>query len=237
MLNPWVALVVTSASALLWLRFNDALAHRGIISSALSRKLIHMGTGPIFVLCWLLFPDIPSARFLAAFVPLMITVQFAMIGFGLIKDKASVDAMSRHGDPKEILRGPLFYGIVFVILTVVYWKDSPIGIIALMLLCGGDGLADVIGKRLTSGALPWSPKKTWGGTMAMFVGGWLFAVIILMIYIAAGVFGGSIRDYLFSITLIALAGTAVESLPFSDIDNISVPALAVLLGHLLLPKG
>lgn len=237
MLNQWVALVVTSAAALLWLRINDTLAYRGIVTGRLSRKLIHMGTGPIFVLCWLLFPDTPEARYLAAFIPFMITLQFALIGLSVIKDKASVDAMSRNGDPREILRGPLLYGIVFVILTIVYWKDSPIGMVALMLLCGGDGLADVIGQRLSSGALPWSPRKTWAGTLSMFVGGWMFAVLILSVYLAAGVFTGSLSDYFGPVTLIALAGTAIESLPFNDIDNLTVPALAVLLGHLLLPKG
>jgi hypothetical protein len=41
--------------ALLWLRLNTFAAQRGWISSDFSRKIIHMGTGPLFVLCWLLF--------------------------------------------------------------------------------------------------------------------------------------------------------------------------------------
>lgn len=71
--NVWIALVITFLMALLWLRLNDFLAHRGWISGPLSRKIIHMGTGPIFVLCWLLFPDVWYARWLAALVPLSIT--------------------------------------------------------------------------------------------------------------------------------------------------------------------
>jgi len=50
--------------------------------------------------------------------------------------------MSRTGDRREILLVPLFYGIVFVVITLVYWKTSPIGKIALMILCGGDGYAE-----------------------------------------------------------------------------------------------
>ena len=134
--NNWIALVLTLALALAWLRLNDYLAHRGVISSPLSRKIIHIGTGPIFVLCWLFFTPAPESRWLAALVPFAITVQFALIGLGLWKDPAAVAGMSRTGDPKEILRGPLFYGIVFVVLTLVYWKESLIGIVALMLLCG-----------------------------------------------------------------------------------------------------
>ncbi len=137
-MNPYIATLITFAIAIAFLRLMDYFAHRGWIESKLSRKFIHIGTGPIFVLCWLLFPDVPSARYLAALVPLLITVQFVLVGTGLMKDDAAVQAMTRTGNPKEILRGPLFYGIMFVLLTVVYWKDSPIGITALMMMCGGD---------------------------------------------------------------------------------------------------
>lgn len=235
MLNPIFATIITLGLSLIWLRLNDFLAHRGWISGPLSRKIIHMGTGPLFVLCWLLYRDAPSARFLAALVPLGITLQFALVGLGIVKDPAAVEAMTRHGDRREILRGPLFYGIVFVVLTIAFWKDSPIGMIALMLLCGGDGLADVIGKRVSSAPLPWSPRKSWAGTISMFAGGWIFILVILAVYIAAGVFPGPLWAYLLPMTVIALAGTVMESLPFNDIDNLTVPALAVALGFFLLP--
>ena len=132
--NNVVALVVTLVIALVWLRINDFFAHKGWISSAISRKIIHIGTGPIFVLCWLLFNDSNIAPYLAAIVPLGITLQFALVGLGVIRDPSAVEAMSRTGDRREILHGPLLYGIVFVILTIVFWRRSPIGIIALMVL-------------------------------------------------------------------------------------------------------
>lgn len=231
--NLWIALIITFALALAWLRINDYLAHRGWIGGPLSRKIIHMGTGPIFVLCWLLFPDHIWARYLAALVPFSVTLQFLFVGLGVMKDDAAVAAMSRSGDRKEILRGPLFYGIVFVLLTIVYWLDSPIGIVALMLMCGGDGLADIIGKRVASRSIPWSARKSWAGTIAMFTGGWAFTIIVFAVYLAAGKFSGTLVDYLPAITLISLAGTLVESMPFYDVDNLTVPLTAVILGHLL----
>lgn len=233
--NNVLALIAAFGLALIWLRINDFSAHRGWISSGLSRKIIHIGTGPIFVLSWLFFHDTPSARFLAALIPLAITAQFVLVGLGLWRDPAAVEAMSRSGDRREILRGPLYYGIAFVALTILFWKDSPTGIIALMLLCGGDGLADVIGKRLGTARLPWSKNKTWAGTIAMFAGGWLLSLLVLGIYLAAGVFQGEIWSYLPAVTIIALVGAAIESLPFSDLDNLTVPLGAVILGRLLLP--
>ncbi|MEA3327631.1 MAG: hypothetical protein U9R53_10080 [Chloroflexota bacterium] len=120
MFNNIVALGITSVIALARLRINDLFAHKGWISSTLSRKIIHIGTGPIFVLCWLFFIDSNLAPYLAAIVPLGITLQFALVGLGVIRDPSAVEAMSRTGDRREILHGPLFYGPAFVLLTIVF---------------------------------------------------------------------------------------------------------------------
>lgn len=165
--NNLVALALTLGIALAPLRLNDFFAHKGWISSGISRKIIHIGTGPIFVLCWLLFNDRQIAPFLAAIVPFGITLQFALVGSGLIKDPAAVDAMSRTGDRCEILRGPLFYGLAFAALTILFWRDSPTGMVALMILCGGDGLADILGKGIKSPRLPWSSRKSVAGSLTI----------------------------------------------------------------------
>ncbi len=230
--SNWLALPITFAVALAWLRINDFAAQRGWIGSRLSRKLIHIGTGPLFVLCWLLFTSAPASRYLAALVPLLFTLQFVLIGLGIVKDEASVQAMSRTGDRREILKGPVYYGLVFVVMTLLYWLESPIGMVALMLMCGGDGLADITGRRFGKRKLPWNAGKSWAGSLGMLVGGWILAFLILWIFVSSGVFPGSIADYLPALSVIALVGTMVESLPLKDVDNITVTISAVLLGHL-----
>ena len=232
-MNPYIATFLTFAVAITFLRLMDFLAHQGVIESKLSRKLIHIGTGPIFVLCWLLFPDAPSARYLAALIPLLITVQFALVGTGIIKDEGAVQAMTRTGSAKEILRGPLYYGIAFVVLTVLYWKDSPIGITALMMMCGGDGIADIVGRRIKSPKLFWSPEKSVAGSFSVFAGGALLTALILSIYVSRGIFAAPFTMYLLPITWIALGAMLGESLPFKDIDNITLTVVSALLGHLV----
>lgn len=235
--NNILALIITLALALAWLRFNDFLAARGLISSSVSRKIIHIGTGPIYVLCWLLFDNNPSARWMAAVVPLGITAQFVLVGLGIIRDEQAVKAMSRSGERAEILKGPLFYGIAFVVLTLLYWKDSPIGMTALMVMCGGDGMADLLGGRFGTGRIPWSPRKTWVGTAAVFLGGLAFSLFVLGVFYGTGVFNGGVFSHLPALLIISLGAAAVESLPFQDIDNLTLPLAAVALGHLFLGRG
>jgi phytol kinase len=231
--NNLIALLITFLVALAWLRINDYMAHRGWIESHLSRKIIHIGTGPLFVLCWLLFNDNAINKYLAALVPLAFTLQFLLIGTGIIKDDASVKAMSRSGDRREILRGPLYYGIIFVLLTIIYWKNSPVGIIGLMLMCGGDGLADIFGRKWGTIKIPWNQRKSLVGSFGMLFGGWTLSVFIVSIFTATGAFTLRPQTYLLPITIIAIVGTLVESLPINDIDNITITLSAVILGHFL----
>ena len=233
-MNPYIATLLTFAIAVFFLRLMDLIAERGWIESKTSRKLIHIGTGPIFVLCWLMFPDLPVSRWLAALVPLLITVQFALVGTGILKDEAAVKAMSRTGDRREILRGPLFYGLMFVAITLIYWKDSLIGIPALMMMCGGDGIADIVGRRIPSARLPWSPEKSLAGTLSVLVGGWMMTVLVFALYVWTGAFPGPVSHYLLPITWIALGAMLVESLPFKDIDNITITLVSILVGYFVL---
>jgi phytol kinase len=230
--NNLLALTLTFAASLVWLRLNDFIAHRGWVDSALSRKIIHIGTGPLFVLCWLLFRDTSSSPYLAALVPFAITLQFVFVGLGIIQDPAAVAAMSRTGDRREILRGPLYYGIIFVILTLLYWRSSPIGIVALMLVCGGDGLADIFGRRFGVRKLPWSAQKTWMGSLWFFIGGFILTLLVLEVYILAGVFPAPISSYFLPVSAISLLVAFVEAISPPDMDNLTIALAAVVLGHL-----
>jgi phytol kinase len=101
-----------------------------------------------------------------------------------------------------------------------------------MMMCGGDGIADIIGRQVKSPKLSWSREKSIAGMLGVFVGGWLMSVSIIFIYILAGVFPAPITNYLLPITIIAFAGALIESLHFKDIDNITMTLASVLIGTL-----
>jgi phytol kinase len=180
-----------------------------------------------------MYPDLSISRWLAALVPFVITTQFVLVGTGILKDDAAVKAMSRTGDRREILRGPLFYGIVIILMTLLYWKDSPIGIPALMMMCGGDGIADIVGRRVNSPKLPWSHDKSVAGSLSVFAGGWLLTMFIFAIYIWTGEFEGPFSQFLLPISWIALGAMLVESLRYKDMDNITIALVSILVGHLV----
>jgi phytol kinase len=231
-----VATGLTFLLSLVWLRLMDGLAQRGVITPQLSRKIIHIGTGPLFLLCWHLYSSQAWARGFAALVPLAITAQFVVVGLGWLQDPAAVEAMTRHGDRREILRGPLYYGLVFVVATLIFWRGSPAGVVALMLLCGGDGLADIVGRRWGRAKLPINPAKSWAGSLAMFAGGWGFALVFLWIFNALGDFspGLALWPTVLATAFIALVATVVEALPLGELDNLTIAAVGAVLGLLLL---
>lgn len=45
-----------------------------------------------------------------------------------------------HARRAELLRGPLYYVLVLMAATTLYWRESPIGVVAFSLMCGGDGM-------------------------------------------------------------------------------------------------
>lgn len=237
-LEPWIgtplwqnvaAITFAFGLMLIWLRSLDALAQRGWIGQRLSRKIIHTGTGPLFVLTWNLFAAGSAARWWAAAVPLVITLQFMAVGFGWIDDPAAVKAMSRSGDRREILQGPVYYGVIFVSATLVFWRHSPVGILALMILCGGDGLADIVGRRWGKRKLPWAPDKSWAGSAAMLLGSFTFALVMIGAFNLWGDFTPALRmgQTTVMVLFVALVATAVESLPWAGVDNITVFAAAL----------
>lgn len=185
------------------------------------------------MLTWILFPDLPISRYLAALIPLLIVLQLSLVGLGIIKDTPSVNSMARTGNKKELLRGPLIYGLVFVLLTLFFWK-SVLGIIPLMILCGGDGLADLVGSRINSAVLPWTKRKTLAGSLAMFLGGIVFSLVILFLLRNIIIPPISFWTLIFPVIVISAISTFVESITPSDWDNLTVPAVALVIAFLLL---
>ena len=125
-----------------------------------SRKLVHSIAGPGFLAFWPLFGDTFMSQCIASATPALNGLSLFLAGTRLVSDTRSVSAISRSGDPRELLRGPLYYTIVLTLVTLFLWRGSLVSIAVVSIMCGGDGLADLVGRALGKNApLPWNPRK------------------------------------------------------------------------------
>jgi phytol kinase len=214
---------------------HDSIAY--FVTQKLSRKLVHTFAGPLFLVCWPLFSNTPFTQYVAAMVPALNGIRLLLAGNGIIEDERAVAAMTRTGDPAELLRGPLYYVIVLLSVTALYWRTSPVGLVITSLMCGGDGLADIIGRRFgSSNPLPWNPRKSWAGSAAMFFGGLGMSTLLISYFSALGYLNMDIPSAFGALVAIAAVAAVIESLPINQTldDNLSVPLSAAAMGVMLL---
>ncbi|EGG14695.1 hypothetical protein DFA_10953 [Cavenderia fasciculata] len=214
-----------------WLLFTQFLSSNKVVSPARCRKLVHIGTGIIYVMSWGLYPiNDPSSRLYCSIIPALVTFQFTLVGMGLLKDKKVVDSMSRSGNPRELLFGPATYGIIFVLSTIIYWANSPVGITALSLLCFGDGFAGLIGSEFGRARIPYNRSKTIVGSVSFVIFSVVGSLMLLTIIQSYGyLIHFSLYAFIPSLIVVSIIGAIVESLPIEDWDNITVFMCCVLV--------
>ena len=207
-----------------------------------------------------------SPRGLATAVPAILAIRLVLAGTGLSTDTL-VNALARQkaalrkyadrashpgdraasplitGDRREALQGPLYYCIAVTFCTFLFWRGpSPIGILALIQLCVGDGLADVVGRRWRTWRWPFriggvdASQKTVGGTLAFIVSAFVVSCAYVAFFHACGCVQVTVAQAALPIGWLTLACAAVELLAPGD-DNITVPLAACLIGMLLFPSG
>jgi phytol kinase len=209
---------------LLWIEVVKFLGHFAGLPNWQQRKLMHIFTGPIFILTWPYFDDGSEGSIWAVMVPLVMTLKFYLVGKGYLTDNDMVRTSSRTGKREELLKGPLYYGLIFILSTVFFWK-SVNGIIYLFILCFGDGMAEVVGRLLGQGnPIPWNPRKSVAGTIGFMVFAYLATLLFLKLY-GPRIFGHhspELYDVERKVLFDVIIGGFIETLPIEDFDNISV---------------
>lgn len=241
-----VALVITFVLIMLLIRINDVLRKREIIPIYISRKVIHTFAGPVFLVCWLLFSSETYSRYFAAVVPMIFVLLFAAIGSGAMKNEEFVRTMSRSGKASELLKGTLFYALVMVVASILFWFVPvntmgipqytifvPTAVLIFGPLAGGDGFADIVGRKWGKHKFKILAEKSVEGSLAMFFFSLLFSVGLLGIFwlILNPAYPTAINPipYLIPILIIALFATIAEILSPKGTDNLVIPIVIVLV--------
>lgn len=99
------------------------------------------------------------------------------------------------------------------------------------MMCGGDGIADIMGRRFGKLKIPYNQQKSWAGSISMFVFGFFVSMGMLYYYSILGYF--HMENWVWTmerVALVSLVATVVESLPVTQVvdDNVSVPLASML---------
>lgn len=228
---------VSAAAAVAWVHVWTVAKDAGLVPSTVSRKIIHCGSAPLFVLVWPFFSASRYARCVAVCVPLISLMRVLRAGNSDAKSDI-VTAISRTGNSKEVLGGPLLYCVVLVLSTLL-WRKSPAGVVAVAQMAVGDGLADIVGRRFgkRTGKWPFSKDKSYVGSLAFLLGG-AAATLALFNWFAlfpAVCFDVTKTPHLLpKVLALSAACAAIELFPPSVLDdNLSVPLLGASLAAAL----
>lgn len=230
--------VVAIGASLIWLEIWTSLANNGKIDPKLSRKIIHCGSAPLFMCLWPLYSDDSYNKVLAAFVPFLNAARLFIAGIRSNDDMSSSSrrlaaTISRSGSNKEALGGPLIYTIVLFLATIVFFRDSPTGVVAVCQMAAGDGLADIVGRRWGTAKWPFSVNKSYIGSLSFVIGGFLVSAGVLQLLSVSGSLNLDVVANLPQLLLVSIICAATELVPIGD-DNVSVPLVGAIATALLI---
>ena len=232
-----IAMIISIVAVMLVVLINGAIQKSGKLSSDVTRKIVHIFAAPVFLVTWYLYTGEFLSRFIAMIVPILFVLLFVGIGTGRVENEAFVASMSRSGEPGELLKGTLYYAIMIVLVTVLwfYVPANPMAFVILGCLAGGDGLADVIGRKYggerkfgIGGA-----EKTIAGSIGMFIGSFLFSFILIAIF-SLEFISFDLAMLFLPILVISLVATVVEAISPPNLDNWTVPIAVVVMVFLFI---
>ena len=182
----------------------------------LSRKIIHIGTGPVILLAW--FFDIPKniAVLSALFITIALGVNYQYRLLPAIED---IERKSF---------GTIAYGISITLLLLLFWpRYASYVSIGVLSMAFGDGLAGLIGRSIQSPTwLVLGQTKSIAGTLTMGT------VVALTTTVITSINNLAIQPL--EIIVISLTATLLEQISPFGIDNITVPIGVTCIGIWLL---
>ena len=199
-----------------------------------SRKLVHMGTGPVVLLAWALQIERGIALPVAAAVTVLTALNHR---FRLLP------AVEDVGRPSY---GTVAYGASITLLLALFWPAQPAAVAAgVLVMAFGDGLAGLLGPLLRSPSWSlWGQRKSLVGTGAMAIAS---AAVLSLLWILQGPAGAGSGSGLAhwaaagapqaGVAIVVLTALAVglEQLSAYGLDNLSVPLVVGLLWSLVRP--
>jgi phytol kinase len=236
LLQDVIILIISFIISIMFFYFTDWIKKKGLASQYFTRKLIHLALAPIFLFTFLLYSGEWFSPWIAVIIPIIYFIAILLINLDIIKLSQLTTTMSRSGDPRELLRGIAYYLIVVIIVCIIGWSSypliswySPLAIFVISILAVGDGLADIIGRKMDRYRFKILAEKSVPGSVAMFISSLVACLAFLT------VFGYDVISMVFLTIIIVGIATIVEALSPGELDNISVPLATFIVFIFITP--
>jgi phytol kinase len=241
-----IALVISFLIVMAVVQINGILQKRNVLPTVITRKVVHIFVAPVFILTWPLYSGEWFSRYIAAIVPIMFALLFFAIGKGIMKNEAFVKSMSRSGDASELLRGTLYYAILVVVVTLLWFyvpsqgiaSATPNALIVMGCLAGGDGLADIIGRKYGKHKYGFGgAEKSIEGSLGMFLGSIIFS-LVLVVLLGIEVKQWNPAAFIGPVLIFSLGAMVIEGLSPKNLDNWTISigvSLIMLIAFALAP--
>lgn len=189
-----------------------------------SRKVVHIGAGPLVVIAWMFHLSGWIAVPAAATITLLAAVNHR------IRVLPAVEDIERHS------YGTIAYGASITLLLLLFWPARPDAVAAgVMVMAMGDGLAGLVGPLVTSPS--WrvlSQRRSLVGTAVM-------GAVSLTMLTALAALGRWVPEIVAPVPIalvgMALLATVLEQFAPFGIDNLTVPLTVGCLWRILAPGG
>ena len=177
----------------------------------LSRKIVHIGTGPVLPFAWGLGIPAPWAVPIAAAVTVVALINHRWRLLPAVED------VDRHS------YGTITYGLAITTLLVLFWPERADAVCSgVMVMAIGDGLAGLIGRAVSS------PRWQLMGQTKSLAGTCTMAAATMVVLITVAVCAG-ITLPLTTLVVLATIATGLEQFSPAGIDNLTVPLATGLL--------
>ncbi len=191
-------------------------------SGEIGRKVVHMGVGAFALL--LRYLTWPEAAGLAVAAFLFNWQVLPRVGGRRFWREAD------HGAGYPI--GILLYPLSVLALLLALREDKWMVAAVWGLLAVGDGMASLVGQAVEGPPLPWNARKRWAGLVAFVVFGGA-AAALLAVWTLAMPLRAALSPWILTVVVpLTLLCAAVESVPTTLDDNLTVPlvgGIAVML--------
>jgi phytol kinase len=181
--------------------------------SDLSRKVVHIAAGSWLIL-WLFYDSTHWTKYLNIAPAFVWTLLLVVKGFTASENDQAVKTMTRHGDRRELIRGPLYFTLIMN-LAGTFFYGTGLALTTMGFLTWGDGLAPVIGSRFGKHKFNIFSTKTVEGSISFFFFGLLGAFILNFMFAQF--------VSLYFLLICAVVTTIVEAASPKDLDNILIP--------------